>query len=141
MAYGAAKFAPGGAGVVCELSVPTCRAFKECATRFRCLLVDEFRTTQTDHEDGTHLQKVAVPSDPKLVGRAGPAPKRAHMHVVRGLLWCGSTSDNGKFVNRDMNAAINIRRCAVQAQRPRWLQRRPGQAPLPPQMVAKIIPW
>ena len=57
MAYGAAKFAPTGAG---ELSVPTSRAFKECASRFDTTPVDEFRTTALWNGDKeTVLQTVA----------------------------------------------------------------------------------
>jgi len=41
---------------------------------------------------------------------------------VRGLLALVSTTNDGKkrmeFVNRDFNAAINIRRCAVMENRP-----------------------
>ena len=32
---------------------------------------------------------------------------------VRGLHWCSSTNVKGKLVNRDLNAAINIRNCLV----------------------------
>jgi hypothetical protein len=139
MAYGSARFAPGGKG---ELAVPTSAAYKQCATRFRCVAVDEFRTTQLSHVDGTHMQKVAVPSDPKLAGAQGPAEMKRRDVVVRGLLWCGSTSENGKFVNRDMNAAINILKCGTSASRPSWL-RRPSDptAALPKQRVVKLIPW
>jgi hypothetical protein len=55
LAYGSAKFAPGGKG---EPAVPTSRAFKECASRFDCRVVSEFRTTRTYHENGTLLEKV-----------------------------------------------------------------------------------
>jgi hypothetical protein len=136
MAYGAAKFAPTGKG---ELAVPTSRSFKECRTRFEHVLVDEFRTTKTHCGDGTFLQQVGVSSDPKQGGAQGPAEEKWRVSVVRGLLWCGSTSENGKFVNRDMNAAINIWSCVVSAQRPVWLTRTPGLPPLPKQRVVKFI--
>ena len=46
---------------------------------------------------------------------------------VRGLLALVSTTSDGKkrmeFVNRDFNAAINIRRCAVLESRPPALTR------------------
>jgi len=29
------------------------------------------------------------------------------------LLWCNSTIRKNKFVNRDLNAALNIHRCAL----------------------------
>jgi choline dehydrogenase-like flavoprotein len=41
VAYGSAKVAPGGRG---EQSVPTGRAFKECARRYDTRLTDEFRS-------------------------------------------------------------------------------------------------
>jgi hypothetical protein len=98
VAYGSAKFAPGGKG---ELSVPTTGAFKAFSDRFkgRVAVVDEFRTTRIWHKDSTtvlqcvHSQK----EDCKV--------------KVRGLLWCSSTMENSKFVNRDLNAAINIHKC------------------------------
>lgn len=112
VAYGAAKFAPGGRG---EVSVPTSRAYKECASRFRTVLVDEFRTTAVSAHDGTVLKQVW--NERKLA-------------AVRGLKWCGSTTD-GKFVNRDLNAALNIRRCLVSPVRPPELCRIEGQGRLP----------
>lgn len=133
LAYGSAKFAPTGNG---ELSVPTSRAFKECHYRFKCKLVDEFRTSRTYHKDGTLLQQVGVCSDPKV---SGTETEECGQRTVRGLLWCGSTSDNGKFVNRDKNAAINILNCAISPSRPLWLTRISGQSPLPKQKIVKLI--
>ena len=128
LAYGSAKFAPTGTG---ELSVPTSRAFKECSARFECALVDEFRTSRTFHKDGTLLQQV---------GMIGPLPKNGGHRTVRGLLWCCSTSNDCKFVNRDLNAAINILNCNA-PKRPSWLTRVAGQPPLKKQYIAKIITW
>jgi hypothetical protein len=81
-----------------EPAVPTSRAFNECASRVDCRVVSEFRTTRTYHENGTLLEKVAVAlSDPKLAGFQGPAEAgRRRVAVVRGLLWCGSTSNNAR---------------------------------------------
>jgi len=110
VAYGAAKFAPGSKG---ELSVPTSRAYKECVQRFRCVLVDEFRTTMVHASSGSVLKQVWS--------------KRKEA-TVRGLMWCGST--NGKFVNRDLNAALNIRRCLATSERPTELCRVAGQGRL-----------
>jgi transposase len=44
-------------------------------------------------------------------------------------MWCGSTI-NGKFVNRDLNAALNIRRCLISLVRPVELCRVVGQGKL-----------
>ena len=95
VAYGAAKFAPGGKG---EVSVPTTRAFKECSYRFPTVAVDEFRTTKVSVEDDSVLQQVQLKRC------------KGSSTVVRGLLW--STTTN-KFVNRDRNAALNILRVSM----------------------------
>jgi hypothetical protein len=121
VAYGAAKFAPGAKG---EVSVPTTRAFKYCAERFETVLVDEFRTTQMDVRTGDRLQAV----ESRKTGSA-----------VRGLLWYSSTNEASRFVDRDLNAALNIRRCAVLPRRPRELCRIEGQAPLGGMPVGKTI--
>ena len=107
IAYGSAKFAPGGKN---EIAVPTTSAFKECKYRFPIVVVDEFRTTKVHYEDDTILQKVG---------------KKGLQKEVRGLLWCSSTI-RSKFVDRDRNAALNIMRCARPEARPISLTRRPG---------------
>lgn len=107
LAFGSAKFAPGGKG---EVSVPTSRAFKECSYRFKTVHVDEFRSTRVYNGDKeTVLQDVKRKSD----GRK-----------VRGLLWCRSTNRyGGKLINRDLNGALNIRDCLLLAKRPPMLKR------------------
>lgn len=127
VAYGSASYAPGGRF---EVSVPTTRAFKECAVRFRTHAVDEFRTTAVHHEDDSILQRVAVRGQ-----RTANWEARAEATVSRGLLWCGSTG-NSKFVNRDKNAALNILRCL--AGRPRALTRTPDKRKLQ-RVVGKVI--
>jgi len=127
VAYGAAKFASGGKG---EVSVPTSSAFKECKNArgvSRVLVVDEFRTSRVSYEDDTLLNGVATNEGKR----------------IRGLLWCGSTSKKGKFVNRDLNAALNIRRCAMLPSRPDELCRKFNVGnPLPrsPFIVKTIMP-
>lgn len=120
IAYGSAQFAPGGKG---EISVPTSRAYAECSMRLPTLVVDEFRSTRVHHEDGTLLEGVQ---------------RRDTNERLRGLLWCSSTN-NTKFVNRDLNAAINIRRCVTNPVRPLELTRIKGQNPLPRMGIGKII--
>ena len=83
----------GGKG---EMSVPVSRAFRECRYRFQVKVIDEFRTTKIFHEDGSQLQNVM---------------RMDTRERLRGLLWCNSPGKN-KFVNRDFNGAMNIRRCA-----------------------------
>lgn len=119
IAYGSASFAPGGRG---EISVPTTRAYHEFAMRFPTIVVDEFRTTKVFHEDGS------------ILGSVVRLDKNA---AVRGLLWCSSTN-NSKFVNRDLNGAVNIRRCVVSRVRPPELTRVTRQ-PAIQQRVGKYI--
>ena len=97
VAYGSAKFVPGGKG---EVSAPTGRAYNECKYRFKTLYVDEFRTSRIYYQDGETLLDA--------VGKF----KGYKKIPVRGLLWCPSTNQfASKLVNRDLNAALNIRRC------------------------------
>lgn len=117
--YGSAKFAPGGKG---ELSAPVSRIFKECCYRFKTLLVDEFRTTVTNHEDDSILTLVQ---------------RRDSGRRLRDLLWCGSPS-KGKFVSRDFNAAVNIHRCMVSKDRPLSLTRSPDKTKIE-KIVGKTI--
>jgi hypothetical protein len=112
--YGSAKFAPGGKN---EVSVPTSRAFKECSCRFATKCVEEFRTSKVDSRTDQILKLVV-----KKQKKNDVRPVRA----LRGLLWCDSTNSvSGKFVNRDINAAINIYRCGADAKRPFSLTRNP----------------
>jgi hypothetical protein len=120
IAYGSATFAPGGKN---EISVPTSSTFKKFARAFPTVVVDEFRTTRIHHEDGSLLQSVK---------------RRDTDEWLRGLLWCSSTN-NTKFVNRDLNAAINIRRCVTNPVRPLELRRVEGQPRLPNYVLGKII--
>ncbi|GAX84515.1 hypothetical protein CEUSTIGMA_g11935.t1 [Chlamydomonas eustigma] len=92
IAYGNAKFAPGGPG---EQSVPTTRAYKECASRVATYSTDEFRTSKVHCRDDSTLQLLRG-SDRRF--------------SLRGLLY---NPDLNKFVSRDLNAALNIRRCLV----------------------------
>jgi transposase len=62
---------------------------------------------------------------------------------LRGLLWCSSTiegnSKQGSFVDRDVNATMNILRCAIEDQRPEILDRSKQRTRLPKQVVGKTI--
>jgi hypothetical protein len=109
IAYGNAKFQPGGKG---ELSVPTSRAYKECSYRFKTVPIDEFRTSKINWTTQEVLDTVMKKNE------------KGKLVAVRGLLWCRSTSQSeGKFINRDTNAAINIQRCAALPTRPLIFQR------------------
>jgi hypothetical protein len=125
VAYGASKVLPGGKG---EVSVPTTKVYKVCKERFDTYLVDEFRTTRVHHEDDTILEGV------------GRVTEDGKVEVVRGLLWCGSTNQgNSKFVNRDMNGALNIRRCLLLEERPAIMDRARCRGQKLSKTIGKII--
>ena len=93
-------------GVRGEVSVPVERAFKECKSNFITIPVDEFRSTAVSNIDDTLL--------------IGVRSKHTNSKV-RGLLWNGSSTN--KFLNRDLNGALNIRRCITNPTRPLSLVR------------------
>lgn len=106
IAYGNAKLVPGGKG---EISVPTSRAYKECESRCETYPQEEFRSSSVHYEDDSILQMVVRKDTNK---------------TVRGLLWCSSTNkNNGKFVDRDVNGALNIRRCFMADSLPQIMRR------------------
>ena len=118
IAFGSAKFAPGGKG---ELSVPTSRAYKECASRFKLLVTCEFRSSKVDYRDDSTLQNVAVTTSPRF--------------ALRGVLW---NVELREFVSRDLNAALNIRRNVLL--RPRLLIRHNASGRLEQRIVKRIKP-
>jgi hypothetical protein len=122
LAYGSAKFAPGGKN---EVAVPVGRAYQEATYRFETVLVDEFRTSKVNWKTLDVLDQVITKKKDKLI-------------PIRGLLWCSSTNEfKGKFVDRDLNAAINILRC-VMLPRPRILDRKYTTGKIV-QRIGKII--
>jgi len=98
IAYGNAKFPSGGAG---EQSVPTTRAYKECVSRVCTYSTDEFRTSKVHCADDSVLQLVSTRSRPRF--------------ALRGLLF---NPELDRFVSRDLNAALNIRRILIGPTRP-----------------------
>lgn len=123
MVYGSAKFSPGGKG---EVSVPTSRAYKECSYRMKVYPICEFRSTKVYWKDYSVLDQVMK------------RDKTGKLIAVRGLLWCSSTKETNKFINRDLNAAINILNCAKLPQRPKMLDRKFAKGKLI-QKVGKIL--
>jgi transposase len=63
-------------------------------------LVDEFRTSKLYHKDHSLLNLVSKRSSLDI--------NEAKSQSLRGLLWYCSTNKSSNFVNRDLNAAINI---------------------------------
>ena len=88
--------------------------------------IDEFRTSYTHHELGCTLQRVEMEKcqrNPEDIKKYGPLTEEQmeRRAKVRGLLALVRTTNGKKrieFVNRDFNAAINVR-CAVLEKRPR----------------------
>ena len=124
LAYGSAKLVPGGRN---EVSVPVGRAHKEASYRFPIVYVDEFRTSKINWKDHQVLEKVMKKNN------------EGNLVQVRGLLWCGSTiKGKSKFIDRDLNAAINILRCATLSKRPKIFQRSLAKEKIH-QKIGKII--
>jgi len=111
----------------------TTRVNKECARRFVTIPVDEFRTSYTHHELGCTFQRVELEKcqwSPEEIAKYGllTEEQRERRAKVQGLLALVSTTSDGKkrmeFVNRDFNAALHIRRCAVLEENPQSRQER-----------------
>jgi len=111
---------------------PTTRTYIECARRFVAIPIDEFRSSYTHHELGCTLQRVEMEKcqrSPEEIAKYGPLTEEqmGRRAKLRGLLALVSTTNDGKermeFLNRDFNAAINLRRCAVLETRPPELTR------------------
>jgi len=111
---------------------PTTRIYKECARRFVTIPIDEFRTSYIHPELGCTLQRVEMEKCqrcPEDIKKYGPltGEQMERRAKVRGLLALVNTASDGKkrmeFVNRDFNAAINLRKCAVLEKRPPELTR------------------
>jgi hypothetical protein len=94
IAYGAAKFNPSGKN---ELSAPTTHVSKVCSKFYETHFIDEYNTT-----------KVCSCCDTRL------CPVVLKDRECRGLRWCCSTKCR-TFLNRDLNAALNILRCFTSA--------------------------
>lgn len=128
IAYGSAKFNSGGKG---EVSVPTTTAFKTCKNMIQTNLIDEFRTSKLSYKDHTLLN---------LVGKQSlDSNKECNKEYksLRGLLWYCSTNGCSNFVNRDLNAAINILNLSKCKERP-YIFKRDKNNSLEKQ---KIIKW
>jgi len=111
IAYGAAKFNPNNKN---ELSAPTTSVNRRCAKHFPTVFVDEYNTTKVCHCCNERL-----------------CPVMKDAREVRGLRWCCSTNCR-TFLNRDMNAALNILRCFKSGTcRPQSLARNSGIVPKP----------
>ncbi|KAJ9509976.1 hypothetical protein QJQ45_011426 [Haematococcus lacustris] len=93
--------------------VPVSQMLKEALRQFpagRVLMVDEFRTSRVSSAYSNPNE--ALPGQPPEAFRwLRPVYSSTKRSRVRGLM-C-STSNNIRFYDRDVSAALNIRRCAV----------------------------
>ncbi|KAJ9518816.1 hypothetical protein QJQ45_026073 [Haematococcus lacustris] len=127
LAYGAAGF--NGSGTIGCRGVPVSEMQKEAVKQFRperVVLVDEFRTSRVSSADNTpsetlldtppevkmiHLINVHFPMCPCRWLR--PVKSKAKRSQVRSLMWSTSINNITRVYDRDVSAALNIRRCAV----------------------------
>ncbi|KAJ9509375.1 hypothetical protein QJQ45_001818 [Haematococcus lacustris] len=111
LAYGAAGFS--GSGSIGCRGVPVSQMLKEALRQFpagRVVMVDEFRTSRVSSAYSHPCE--ALPGQPPESFRwLRPVYSSAKRSRVRGLM-C-STSNNIRFYDRDVSAALNVRRCAV----------------------------
>ncbi|GFH07455.1 hypothetical protein HaLaN_02254, partial [Haematococcus lacustris] len=111
LAYGAASFS--GSGSVGCGGVPVSQMRKEAVKQFgagRVVLVEEFCTSRVSSAYSSPSE--ALPEQPPESFRwLLPVNSKAKRSQVRGLM--SSTSHNIRFYDRDVSAALNIRRCAA----------------------------
>ncbi|KAJ9525477.1 hypothetical protein QJQ45_003120 [Haematococcus lacustris] len=132
LAYGAAGFK--GSGTIGCRGVPVSQMQKEAVKQFRpgrVVLVDEFRTSRVSSADNTPSETL-LDTPPSREGveyrellavlRGGgvevtrwmrPVKSMAKRSQVRGLMCSTSIYNITRFYDRDVSAAMNIRRCAV----------------------------
>ncbi|KAJ9507593.1 hypothetical protein QJQ45_019225, partial [Haematococcus lacustris] len=111
LAYGAASFS--GSGSIGCRGVPVSQMRKEAVKQFgagRVVLVEEFRTNRVSSAY-SHPSKALPGQPPESFRWLRPVYSEAKRSQVRGLM--SSTSYNIRFYDRDVSAALNIRRCAV----------------------------
>jgi len=110
---------------------PTTRTYKECAHRLVTLPIDGYRNSYLHHELRCTLQSAEMEKcqrSPEDIAKYGALPEHlmAWRLRVRGLLASVIPTNAKKrmeFVNRNFNAAINIRRRALKETRPPKLTR------------------
>ncbi|KAL6746588.1 hypothetical protein V8C86DRAFT_3205382 [Haematococcus lacustris] len=124
LAYGAAGFS--GAGSRGSKGVPVKQMLREACKQFpgRVVLVHEFRTSRVSsaHTD-------VVPGQQESFRWLRPVRSMATRSRIRGLM-C-STSNGIRFYDRDVSAALNIRRIAAGPGRPRELSSWWGRPAMP----------
>ncbi|KAJ9517962.1 hypothetical protein QJQ45_004276 [Haematococcus lacustris] len=113
LAYGAAGFK--GSGTIGCRGVPVSQMQKEAVKQFRperVVLVDEFRTSRVSSADNTPSETL-LDTPPESFRWLRPVKSKAKRSQVRGLMCSTSINNITRFYDRDVSAALNIRRCAV----------------------------
>ncbi|KAJ9515201.1 hypothetical protein QJQ45_002336 [Haematococcus lacustris] len=113
LAYGAAGFK--GSGTIGCRGVPVSQMQKEAVKQFRperVVLVDEFRTSRVSSADNTPSETL-LDTPPESFRWLRPVKSMAKRSQVRGLMCLTSINNITRFYDRDVSAALNIRRCAV----------------------------
>ncbi|KAJ9508660.1 hypothetical protein QJQ45_027936 [Haematococcus lacustris] len=113
LAYGAAGF--NGSGTIGCRDVPVSQMQKEAVKQFmpeRVVLVDEFRTSRVSSADNTPSETL-LDMPPESFRWLRPVKSMAKRSQVRGLMCLTSINNITRFYDRDVSAALNIRRCAV----------------------------
>ncbi|GFH15102.1 hypothetical protein HaLaN_11268, partial [Haematococcus lacustris] len=88
---------------------------KEAVKQFRperVVLVDEFRTSRVSSADNTPSETL-LDTPPESFRWLRPVYSKAKRSQVRGLMCLTSINNITRFYDRDVSAALNIRRCAV----------------------------
>ncbi|KAJ9522517.1 hypothetical protein QJQ45_008359 [Haematococcus lacustris] len=78
----------------------------------RVVLVDEFRTSRVSSADNTPSETL-LDTPPESFRWLRPVKSMAKRSQVRGLMCLTSINNITRFYDRDVSAALNIRRCAV----------------------------
>ncbi|KAJ9519156.1 hypothetical protein QJQ45_007718 [Haematococcus lacustris] len=133
LAYGAAGFS--GSGSIGSKGVPVKQMLREACKQFpgRVVLVHEFRTSRV-----ISARTNVVQGQAESFRWLHPVRSMAKRSRIRGLMCSTSNVIKRRFYDRDVSAALNIRRIAAGPGRPRelssWLGRpavpnpgRPGQ--------------
>ncbi|KAJ9507636.1 hypothetical protein QJQ45_019188 [Haematococcus lacustris] len=106
---------PYGSGTIGCRGVPVNKMQKEAVKQFRperVVLVDEFRTSRVSSADNTPSETL-LDTPPESFRWLRPVKSMAKRSQVRGLMCLTSINNITRFYDRDVSAALNIRRCAV----------------------------
>jgi len=110
---------------------PSTRTYKECAHRFVTIPIEEFRASYVHHDLGCTIQRVEMERCQRIredIENFGALTEQQmeRRAQVRGFLALVSSTSGKKrmeFVHQNINAAFNIRRCAVMEKRSPQLAR------------------